>query len=269
MYNINLDTKNNSCCCSDTVPNNNLLISKVNTHNGLNFHYVLFDNLELYKTAEIGSYILVQIDENSVDYCLIERKKIKSCELNLLQDTNKLPKVIKIADDNEKQKILTLENEYKKYEQIFKTKVKNHNLDMKFIATHMQYDKHRLFFYYTAEGRVDFRSLAKDLASEFKTRIELRQISYREETRIKGGIGTCGRELCCSTFLDTLKRIPTQIAFDQNITFNVSKISGVCGKLKCCLLYEFDEEKYQEILKSNNFQQALQENGLKLNDDNI
>lgn len=270
MIDINLNVQTNSACnaCSDTLPVNGIFISKAYAHNSLNYDYVKFTDTEIYNSVTNDAYVIIQIDESTTDYCKIERKKLKSCEQNLLTNTDKLPVVIRIATQQDIEKINEIESKYAHYESIFRTKVKAHNLEMKFIATHMQFDKHRLFFYYTAETRVDFRALAKDLASEFKTRIELRQISYREETRIKGGIGTCGRELCCSTFLDTLKRIPTQIAFDQNITFNISKISGVCGKLKCCLLYEFDEEKYQEILKSNNFHQALQESGLNLIDTN-
>lgn len=272
MLDINLKVEQKTTVCNncgDTLPLNGVFVSKSYAHNGLNYEYIKFEDTNIFNEITDNDYVIIKIDENTLDYCKIERKKLKSCKRNLLNNIDKLPIVLRKATEEDLKTIEALEKNYNNYETIFRTKVKFHNLEMKFIATHMQFDKHRLFFYYTAETRVDFRALAKDLAAEFKTRIELRQISYREETRIKGGIGTCGRELCCSTFLDTLKRIPTQIAFDQNITFNISKISGVCGKLKCCLLYEFDEEKYQEILKSNNFHQALQESGVNLTDTNL
>ena len=106
---------------------------------------------------------------------------------------------------------------------------------------HYQFDRKRLFFFYTSDGRVDFRELAKELASIFKTRIELRQMGVRDEAKQMGGVGSCGREYCCSSFLSNFKRITTQIAADQNNSSNLSKMSGPCGKLKCCLSYELAE----------------------------
>jgi cell fate regulator YaaT (PSP1 superfamily) len=112
---------------------------------------------------------------------------------------------------------------------------------MKLVHIHYQFDRKRLFFFYTSDGRVDFRELAKDLASEFKTRIELRQMGVRDEAKNIGGLGTCGREFCCSSFLNNFKRISTQLANDQNLNTNLSKLSGPCGKLKCCISFEIDE----------------------------
>lgn len=124
---------------------------------------------------------------------------------------------------------------------VFDGLVKKHNLNMKLVNIHYQFDRKRLFFFYTSDGRVDFRELAKDLASQFKTRIELRQMGVRDEAKKIGGIGTCGREYCCTAFLSNFKRITTQLANDQNLISNLSKLSGPCGKLKCCLSFEIEE----------------------------
>jgi len=123
---------------------------------------------------------------------------------------------------------------------IFKEKMLKFNLGMKLVDIHYQFDRNKLFFFYTADGRVDFRELAKDLASEFKTRIELRQIGVRDEAKRIGGVATCGREYCCSLFLNNFKKISTQLASEQNLSSSLAKLSGPCGKLKCCLSYESD-----------------------------
>lgn len=120
----------------------------------------------------------------------------------------------------------------------FKEKCEKFKLDMKLVNIHYQFDRKKLYFFYTADGRVDFRELAKDLASIFKTRIELRQIGVRDEAKQIGGMGTCGREYCCSSFLSNFKRITTQLASEQNLASNMAKLSGPCGKLKCCLSFE-------------------------------
>lgn len=125
-----------------------------------------------------------------------------------------------------------------------------YELNMKLVDIHYQFDRKKLFFFYTADGRVDFRELAKSLAAKFKTRIELRQIGVRDETKKMGGIGTCGREFCCSTFLTNFKRITTQLANEQNLTTNLSKLSGPCGKLKCCLSYEVDKVDLEKIAET-------------------
>lgn len=125
---------------------------------------------------------------------------------------------------------------------VFKEKLDKFKLDMKLVNIHYQFDRKKLFFFYTADGRVDFRELAKDLASIFKTRIELRQIGVRDEAKQIGGMGTCGREYCCSSFLSNFKRITTQLASEQNLSSNMAKLSGPCGKLKCCLSFESECE---------------------------
>lgn len=124
-------------------------------------------------------------------------------------------------------------------------KIKKHNLEMKLIDSEYTFDNNKLLFYFTADGRVDFRELVKDLAAVFKTRIELRQIGVRDETKILGGIGVCGRALCCHTYLSEFIPVSIKMAKEQNLSLNPTKISGVCGRLMCCLKNE--EEAYEEL----------------------
>lgn len=124
-------------------------------------------------------------------------------------------------------------------------KIRKHNLEMKLIDSEYTFDNNKLLFYFTADGRVDFRELVKDLAAVFKTRIELRQIGVRDETKILGGIGVCGRPLCCHTYLSEFIPVSIKMAKEQNLSLNPTKISGVCGRLMCCLKNE--EEAYEEL----------------------
>ena len=124
-------------------------------------------------------------------------------------------------------------------------KIKKHGLEMKLIDAEYTFDNNKVLFYFTADGRIDFRELVKDLASVFKTRIELRQIGVRDETKILGGIGICGRELCCHAHLSELVPVSIKMAKEQNLSLNPTKISGVCGRLMCCLKHE--EETYEEL----------------------
>ena len=124
-------------------------------------------------------------------------------------------------------------------------KIRKHNLQMKLIDAEYTFDNNKVLFYFTADGRIDFRELVKDLASVFKTRIELRQIGVRDETKILGGIGICGRALCCHTHLSEFAPVSIKMAKEQNLSLNPTKISGVCGRLMCCLKNE--EETYEEL----------------------
>ena len=126
-------------------------------------------------------------------------------------------------------------------------KIKKHGLEMKLIDAEYTFDNNKVLFYFTADGRVDFRELVKDLASVFKTRIELRQIGVRDETKIRGGIGICGRPLCCHTHQSDFIPVSIKMAKEQNLSLNPTKISGVCGRLMCCLKHE--EDTYEEINK--------------------
>ncbi len=149
-----------------------------------------------------------------------------------------LPKIIRKANQDDLIKYEKNISEEVKAVPIFKEKVDKYSLEMKLVDIHFQFDRKRLFFFYTANGRVDFRQLAKELASIFKTRIELRQIGVRDEAKKVGGIGMCGREFCCSSFLGSFKHISTHLASEQNSSSNLAKLSGPCGKLKCCLSFE-------------------------------
>lgn len=124
---------------------------------------------------------------------------------------------------------------------VAKEKIRKHQLEMKLIQVEYMFDRSKMIFYFTADGRIDFRELVKDLAAIFRTRIELRQIGVRDEAKILGGIGPCGRQLCCSTFLGDFIPVSIKMAKDQGLSLNPVKISGLCGRLMCCLKYENDE----------------------------
>ncbi|RDU34818.1 stage 0 sporulation protein [Neobacillus piezotolerans] len=152
-----------------------------------------------------------------------------------------LKKVVRIAD--QKDKLIVEENKVaaKEAYDVCCEKVDGHQLDMKLVDVEYTFDRNKVIFYFTADGRVDFRELVKDLASIFRTRIELRQIGVRDEAKMLGGIGPCGRMLCCSTFLGDFDPVSIKMAKDQNLSLNPTKISGLCGRLMCCLKYENDE----------------------------
>ncbi len=147
------------------------------------------------------------------------------------------------AEDDEKE-TKNREKERQAFK-ICKEKIVKHGLEMKLIDAEYTFDNNKVLFYFTADGRVDFRELVKDLASVFKTRIELRQIGVRDETKILGGIGFCGRPLCCHTYLSDFAPVSIKMAKEQNLSLNPSKISGICGRLMCCLKNE--EDTYEEL----------------------
>ncbi|MET3683779.1 cell fate regulator YaaT (PSP1 superfamily) [Alkalibacillus flavidus] len=160
-----------------------------------------------------------------------------------------LKKVIRVADDKDKLTVSENNDMTKEAVSVCKDKIKEHQLDMNLVDAEYTFDRNKIIFYFTAEGRVDFRHLVKDLASVFRTRIELRQIGVRDEAKMLGGIGPCGRMLCCSTFLGDFEPVSIKMAKDQNLSLNPAKISGLCGRLMCCLKYENDmyEEAKQEL----------------------
>ncbi len=159
--------------------------------------------------------------------------------------TPPLKSVIRIATDEDLKKEEQNREKEKEAFQICKEKIEKHGLEMKLVAAEYTFDNSKLLFYFTADGRVDFRELVKDLASVFRTRIELRQIGVRDETKICGGIGICGRELCCCSYMSDFCPVSIKMAKEQNLSLNPSKISGVCGRLMCCLNYE--EETYEDL----------------------
>ncbi len=156
-----------------------------------------------------------------------------------------LKSVIRIATEEDKR--IEAKNREKEKEafEICLEKIRKHDLDMKLINAEYTFDNNKVLFYFTADGRIDFRELVKDLAAVFRTRIELRQIGVRDETKIRGGIGICGRPLCCHTYLSEFAPVSIKMAKEQNLSLNPTKISGVCGRLMCCLTNE--EETYEEL----------------------
>ncbi|TVY06820.1 PSP1 domain-containing protein [Paenibacillus cremeus] len=151
-----------------------------------------------------------------------------------------LKKVIRIADVQDAQLVEDNKQAAKNAFAVCQEKIKDHQLRMKLVDVEYTFDRNKIIFYFTAEGRVDFRELVKDLASIFRTRIELRQIGVRDEAKMLGGIGPCGRILCCSSFLGDFEPVSIKMAKDQNLSLNPTKISGLCGRLMCCLKYEHD-----------------------------
>ena len=148
------------------------------------------------------------------------------------------------ADDQQHES--NIEREKEAFE-VCQEKIRAHDLDMKLVDVEYTFDNNKLLFYFTADGRIDFRELVKDLASVFRTRIELRQIGIRDETKLMGGLGVCGRPFCCKSFLSEFAQVSIKMAKEQNLSLNSSKISGACGKLMCCLRYE--HECYSEAVK--------------------
>lgn len=191
--------------------------------NGLQIEDDAFVIVETIRGVEYGKVVL-------------NNKKVEENDVVL-----PLKKVIRLAD--EKDQLMVQENQEAASEayHVCQKKVSEHGLDMKLVDVEYTFDRNKVIFYFTADGRVDFRELVKDLAAIFKTRIELRQIGVRDEAKMLGGIGPCGRMLCCSTFLGDFEPVSIKMAKDQNLSLNPTKISGLCGRLMCCLKYENDE----------------------------
>ncbi|MBU8790908.1 PSP1 domain-containing protein [Oceanobacillus caeni] len=185
----------------------------------------------------LNSYVIVET-VRGVEFgkVVIQNKKVDEEDVVL-----PLKKVIRVADEKDKLTVLENQEEAKKAFDICTTKIKEHQLDMNLVEVEYTFDRNKIIFYFTSDGRVDFRELVKDLAAMFKTRIELRQIGVRDEAKMLGGIGPCGRMLCCSTFLGDFEPVSIKMAKDQNLSLNPAKISGLCGRLMCCLKYENDE----------------------------
>lgn len=162
--------------------------------------------------------------------------------------TSQLKPVVSIATEADIRQVEENKEKEKKAFAIFNEKIKKHQLEMKLVDVEYTFDESKISFFFTADGRIDFRELVKDLASTFRTRIELRQIGVRDEAKTLGGIGICGRELCCKGFLGEFIPVSIKMAKEQNLSLNPTKISGNCGRLMCCLKYE--QEAYEELGKS-------------------
>jgi cell fate regulator YaaT (PSP1 superfamily) len=188
-------------------------------------------------SIEKDDFVIVET-VRGVEYgrAVVPRKQVEEHDVVL-----PLKKVVRIADH--KDRMIVDENKQAAQEayDVCNEKVNGHQLDMKLVDVEYTFDRNKIIFYFTADGRVDFRELVKDLAAIFRTRIELRQIGVRDEAKMLGGIGPCGRMLCCSTFLGDFDPVSIKMAKDQNLSLNPTKISGLCGRLMCCLKYENDE----------------------------
>ena len=161
--------------------------------------------------------------------------------------STELKRIVRLANNRDLKRVEDNKIKEQKAMKVCKEKIKKHKLDMNLVDVEYKFDNSKIIFYFTADGRVDFRELVKDLAAVFRTRIELRQIGVRDETKIRGGIGICGRPLCCSTYLTEFSAVSIKMAKEQNLSLNPTKISGVCGRLMCCLT---NEEETYEMLNS-------------------
>ncbi len=195
-------------------------------------------NIELEKGMKV--IVDTAMGEEYGEVVIVE-KEIEDSEV-----ADPLKKVIRIATEKDEKMRLQYKNKEKDAFKICLEKIEKHGLPMKLIDVEYKYDGTKLVFYFTADKRIDFRELVKDLASVFRTRIELRQIGVRDEVKRCGGNGICGRELCCCSFLGNFETVSIKMAKEQNISLNPSKISGNCGRLMCCLKYE--QEVYEEKL---------------------
>ncbi|MDD7338735.1 MAG: stage 0 sporulation family protein [Oscillospiraceae bacterium] len=158
-----------------------------------------------------------------------------------------LKKLVRVATDEDIDKVKENKKKEKEAFEICEKKILKHGLDMKLVDIEYTFDNSKILFYFTADGRVDFRELVKDLASVFHTRIELRQIGVRDESKMLGGIGICGRPFCCSSFLGDFQPVTVKMAKEQGLSLNPTKISGTCGRLMCCLKYE--QNAYDHLLR--------------------
>ena len=201
-----------------------------------------FDPLEF--EIKRGDHVIVET-ARGVEYGTVVCDPKEVEEEQVIQPLKPVLRVATAKDDEQEQNNKVKEREAFK---ICLEKIRKHELEMKLIDAEYTFDNNKVLFYFTADGRIDFRELVKDLAAVFKTRIELRQIGVRDETKILGGIGSCGRPLCCHTHLSEFVPVSIKMAKEQNLSLNPTKISGVCGRLMCCLKHE--EETYEELNRS-------------------
>lgn len=204
------------------------------------YYFEVIDNMKFEKNDKV---IVDTIRGREIGIVCGEPLMMKEKDLIL-----PLKPVLKLASNEE---IETYEKQKKEAEEAFlicKAKIRKHQLEMKLVTCEYTFDKTKLIFYFTATGRIDFRELVKDLALIFRLRIELRQIGVRDEARILGDIGPCGKELCCKTFINKFDSVSVKMARDQGLVINPTKISGVCGRLLCCINYEYSQ--YEEALKN-------------------
>lgn len=182
-----------------------------------------------------GSLVVVESEFGlSIGEVVIDRHDVQGRELK---------KVIRLATEDDLRQKEENERLSEEYKSFCLERIMARGLPMKLIGAEATLDRKRIVFYFTADGRVDFRELVKDLAAKFKTRIEMRQVGVRDEAKMLGGIGICGKEVCCRTFLTTFEPVSIKMVKEQEIFLNTSKLSGLCGRLMCCLSYEYDENQ--------------------------
>jgi len=192
---------------------------------------------------KVGDYVIVEADRG-IDYgqVLSERGAVMDSDLE-----EPLKKVIRKANPWDMHQVEKNKKKIKEVMESCSKKIHERKLQMKLIDAELSFDRSKIIFYFTADGRIDFRDLVKDLANVFKTRIELKQIGVRDEAKILGGLGPCGRALCCATYLKDFEPVTIKMAKEQNLPLNPTKISGLCGRLMCCLGYEY--KTYKELMK--------------------
>ena len=195
------------------------------------------------KKLKKGDYVIVETSRG------IECGEVAMANREVLDKSISYPlkKLIRIADENDIKKMNDNKAKEARAFEICTQKIKAHQLKMKLVNVEYTFDNNKILFYFTADGRVDFRELVKDLAYIFKTRIELRQIGVRDEAKMLGGLGICGRPFCCNSFLGEFQPVSIKMAKEQGMSLNPVKISGTCGRLMCCLKYE--QEAYSDLLK--------------------
>ncbi len=242
LIKLNLDKNLCDDCnidLSKETPIDKRNIVEANSKGLLGKHFCVIESNDI--VLQKDDLILVEIAEGTEIAIVTETSKVTNFKRQRLGLANEeLPKVIRKLNKDDFKKHETNLLDEKTAKEFFLKSIDSNKLEMKFVNLHYQFDRKKLYFYYTADGRVDFRKLVKELATEFRTRIELRQIGVRDEAKLVGGIGSCGREYCCTSFISSFKKVTTQIAHDQNLTSFLSKHSGPCGKLKCCLSFEVD-----------------------------
>ncbi len=197
--------------------------------NGINIEKGSFVIVETARGVECGEVVMAnrEVDDASI--------------------VHPLKNVIRVANEKDLKQVEENIAKQKKAFDICQQKIAKHGLDMKLVDVEYTFDNNKILFYFTADGRVDFRELVKDLASVFRTRIELRQIGVRDEAKMLGGLGICGKPFCCATFLGEFQPVTIRMAKEQGLSLNPTKISGTCGRLMCCLKYE--QEAYEDLLK--------------------
>lgn len=190
-----------------------------------------------------GDHVIVETARGlEYGYVVIGDKEVDDSKV-----VQPLKPVLRMATEQDTRQAEENKEKEKEAFKICLEKIRKHKLEMKLIDVEYTFDNNKVLFYFTADGRIDFRELVKDLAAVFRTRIELRQIGVRDETKIRGGLGICGRPLCCSTYLTEFAAVSIKMAKEQNLSLNPTKISGVCGRLMCCLT---NEEETYEVLNS-------------------